>query len=64
MLKQQAALEVKKDERVYSLSLDSNSPLGEVYDVLCQMRGYIIQRMVDEQKLSEQPKAEEPAQVS
>ncbi len=59
MLKQQAVLEVKVGERVYNLSLDALSPLGEVYDALCQMKGYIVQRMVDEQKASDAQKAPE-----
>jgi len=45
MLKQQSIIEIKKGERVYQLVLAMDSPLGEVHDVLYQMRSYIIERI-------------------
>jgi hypothetical protein len=49
MIRNKSVLEVKSGERIYSLEVYTDSPLGEVFDVLSQMRGYIVQRMIDEQ---------------
>ena len=58
MLKTQAMLEVKINENLYQFCCDAQCSLGEIYDALCKMRGYVISRMQDEQKASE-PKPSE-----
>jgi len=58
MLKHSAQLEVRKEDRIYQLNLPVNCPLGEVYDVLYQMRSYIVDRLKEAQK-SDQPKESE-----
>jgi hypothetical protein len=50
MLKHSVQLEIVKDDRVYQLSLPNNCPLGEVHDVLFQMRSYIVDRINEAQK--------------
>ena len=45
MLKSSAVLEVKIGERVYTLSLPNDAPLGEAHDALYQMRSFIIERI-------------------
>jgi len=50
MLKQQSILEVVMNGRVYQLSLPSDSPLGEVHDVLYKMKGFIVERLLEAQK--------------
>lgn len=50
MIKTSAMLEVKRGERVYQLNLPSDAPLGEVHDVLFQMRSYVIERINEAQK--------------
>lgn len=54
MLKNQAILEVKKDERIYQLTLANDAPLGECFDVLSQMMAYILHRMNEVKKLSDE----------
>lgn len=51
MLKTIASLEVKVGERLYSLHLPSEAPLGEVHDVLFQMRSYVIDKINDAVKV-------------
>lgn len=65
MLRQLAVLEVKMNERVYTLSLPNEAPLGEVHDVLFKMRTFVIERINEAQKVDEPktPEAEEPAKV-
>ncbi len=58
MLKTHAQLEVKVGERVYQLNLPSDAPLGEVHDVLFQMRSYVID------KINEAQKVDAPKEVS
>jgi hypothetical protein len=66
MLKQSVMLEVKKEDRIYTLLLPPNCPLGEVHDVIYQMRTFIVEKVVEAQKqdqppvdpVPEQPKAE------
>lgn len=49
MLKNITSIEIKKvkedQERVYQMICDNHSPLGELYDVLCEMRGYVVDRL-------------------
>lgn len=42
MQKQITKFEIKKGERIYQLLLESDSPLGEVYDVLYEMRSHVV----------------------
>lgn len=63
MLKTSAMLEVKIGERVYSLSLPSDAPLGEVHDALFQMRTFVVGKInaaqdADQPKKDEDPKVE------
>ena len=59
MFKQITIGEVKKGERTYQLLCDPSSPLGELHDVLMEMRAHCIQRMEAIQKAEEKPKVEE-----
>ena len=38
-------IEVKKGERIYSLQCPSDSPLGECFDALTELRAYILERI-------------------
>lgn len=55
MQKQITRFEVKKGERVYQFLMDSESPIGELHDVLIEMREYVIQAI---QKTIEMQKAQ------
>ena len=56
MVKTKTILEVKKGERIYSLELDPNSPLGEIFDALAEMQFIIMNKMKESQP---KPKSEE-----
>lgn len=43
----QAAIIVKKEGRIYTFQCDNNSPLGEVYDAIQEMRTAIVKRIQD-----------------
>ncbi len=45
MIKNISALEVKKEDRIYKLYVENDSPLGEVFDVLTQMRAFVFERI-------------------
>lgn len=60
-LNNKTVIEVTKNERVYSLELSADSPLGELHDVLVEMRGYVIQRAQDAQE--QEKRAEKPIEV-
>lgn len=63
-LKNKVVLEVEADNRLYFLDCASDSPLGEIYDVLSVMRSYVIDRMVTEQEQTQRKEKEEtPADV-
>lgn len=62
MIKNQTILEVKRNERVYQMHLGSDSPLGEIHDVLCEMQMYIIQTMASRSAPKEPEVNEEPKQ--
>lgn len=50
MIKQKTIIEVKKGDRVYELYCPSETALGELHDVLMQMKGYCVERMIAAQK--------------
>jgi hypothetical protein len=45
MIKNKIAFEVKKEERIYSFNCDPDSPLGEIFDVLCSMQSEVVNRI-------------------
>ena len=62
MFKQSLKLEVKKNERNYVLLLPDNCTLGELVDVLFDMRTFgmnAIQEVIEKEKPKEEPKIEE-----
>lgn len=63
MVKQQYILEVKRNDRVYQLQMACDSPLGEIFDALCEMQSYIVQSINNSQKKPEPPKEQSPEQV-
>ena len=56
MIKSQTMLEIKKNERTYQLHLSSESPLGEIHDVLHEMVGFIVNTMNQRVKPKEEEK--------
>jgi hypothetical protein len=61
MLKKNVQLEVKIGERVYTLNIPSDSPLGEVHDALFKMRSFVIEQIIEAQKV-DAPKPREECQ--
>jgi len=45
MIKTKTILEVKIGERNYELSCAPDSPMGELFDALMQMKGFCVERM-------------------
>ncbi len=60
MLKQAAILEIVKEDRVYTFQLPNNAPIGEVHDVLFQMRGFVIEKMNEAMNASKPQEVSEP----
>lgn len=56
MLKNVTKFEMKIGERSYQFICDSDSPLGQVYDALSEMRGIVLN------KINEVENAPKPAQ--
>jgi hypothetical protein len=48
MIKNKTVLEFEINGRKYSLELDPNAPLGEVHDVLCHFREFVVNRIKEE----------------
>jgi hypothetical protein len=45
MLKNQAILEIVRNGKTFQLLLSNDSSLGECFDVLTEMRHYIVERI-------------------
>lgn len=45
MIKNLTCLELKFGERCYKFLCDITAPLGEVHDVISQMKGYVISKI-------------------
>lgn len=52
-------MEVKIGERKYQLLCASDSPLGEVYDALSSMKGFVITKMQEIDKCPQDQNKEE-----
>ena len=65
-VKTQAVVEVKKNDRIYSLVLPGDAPLGEILDVIYDLRGLVVEKINESQKVDapraveEEKKTEEP----
>lgn len=60
MLKNQAILEVEKNGKTYQLHLPDGCTLGEVHDVLFQMRSHVLERIQDALKVDAPKEVEQP----
>lgn len=50
MIKKKTIIEVNRGDRVYELFCPDQTILGELHDVLMEMKGYCVERMVAAQK--------------
>ena len=50
MIKTLAQIEIKKGDRSYQFILSNDSPLGECFDVLSDMRAIVYQKIVEAQQ--------------
>ncbi len=54
MIKNQSVIEIKVGEKVYQFHCSLDSPLGEIHDILHQMKSYVLKKMIEfEQKENE-----------
>jgi hypothetical protein len=61
MIKNKTSLEIKKGERIYQFICELDSPLGEVFDVMSEIRGYAIDLM---NKANQPPPSQEQPPVN
>lgn len=54
MFKQKTHIEIEKDNRTYHFICDNDSPLGELHDVIYQLRGLIVERINEVAKAKEE----------
>jgi len=67
MIKNLTTLEIKAGERVYKLLCEVDAPLGEVHDVITQMKAFVVNKINEAHAASLPPAApetpiEEPCQ--
>ena len=55
MIKQTVILEIIKDDRIYSLSLPQNANFGELYDVLFEMKNFVVDK-INKSSIEKKPK--------
>jgi hypothetical protein len=62
MISQKTQFKITKNEKDYILICDSDSPLGVLHDVLCEMKGAVVQKInevLEAEKKPESPKEDE-----
>lgn len=59
MLENITSLKVKKEDRKYQMMMPSECQLGEVFDVLSEMRAYVFELIKKHQESSSQEKEKE-----
>lgn len=57
-IKTKTILQIKKT-REYKFECENESALGEIFDVLSEMRGYILQRMKDDEAKKQESEKQE-----
>jgi len=57
MIKTLLTLEISKESRKYQLILSQDSPLGEIFDVITEMRSFVLH------KINDAVKTEQPEQI-
>lgn len=60
MLSAKTTLTIKLGERTYEFHCDPLSPLGELHDVLCQMKSFIVEKLNAAHSADQPQKAETP----
>jgi diadenosine tetraphosphate (Ap4A) HIT family hydrolase len=60
MLKSIANLEIKKENGVYTLLIPLNANIGELHDVLHEMKDFVINKILEVQKAAKEVKKESP----
>jgi hypothetical protein len=59
MIKNLTILEIEKGDRKYCLSCSPDSPLGELHDVISEMKAFVVEKINESQKQNmEQPKCQ------
>jgi uncharacterized protein YajQ (UPF0234 family) len=61
-LRNQALIEAKKGEKSVKLVFESDMSLAEAFDLVTEIRGYIVNRIVEIQN-ADKPKTEETPKV-
>ncbi len=56
MIKTINVIEVKRYEKIFSLHIENSSTLGEVFDVLCEMRSFIVEKINEATKMDAKEK--------
>lgn len=54
MLSTVSKIEIKIGERFYQLLCQGDSPLGELHDVLSQMKGFVVEKMQEIDRASKE----------
>jgi hypothetical protein len=56
-LKSKTILEAKTATgKIVSLEINSDTALGDLYDALCQMRGFVLSKMQEQEQKKEEAK--------
>lgn len=65
MIEGRTQVEVKKGDRSYRLNIANDSPLGELYDVILEMRGIIYNKIKEIEEVSkvQQEQQTEPVET-
>lgn len=50
MIKNITSLKIENEKRTYQLIMSTDSPLGEVYDVLSEMKAYVFELIKNNEK--------------
>ena len=59
MFKQKVILDVKgNDERIHRYECDPDAPIGEIYDALCTMKNFVIEKIKEKGKPLEEESKE------
>ncbi len=60
MIKNKTILEIVKNEKTFQLSLDPNASLGEIFDALCEMRQFVVDKINEAHKAQMPPETAAP----
>lgn len=59
-IENQTIIKVAKNDHLYTFTMHPGSTLGEIHDVLCEMKSYIVRLIIEQEAKEHHDQLQEP----